>query len=690
MRANHSRRLRRSSCEDDAGGRPWNPAAPVSSQRPIYQIVSSHIISLDPLERPNTGNYQHARNPAANGKATKREAHIAMAPNTPQTATITCAESIAILDLLHSVPEQPSSNPVIDHRSRQTDHTLPFDIERSLASTLAFLARTTDNPNYIPAVCIEEDPEPAARLNVLLAVNKARPENAKQVLADLEKGFGRIFALLARTDDDNSRAIEAEAFKAVVSMCYKRPRDNLINTLGKVSRYRETATFLYRIARRFALVRKMQIVIAELPEKAFDRVPTDQYTPSFEQTIAANHARAQLGQICCLLSISEQQAQKLFAQQSRKTLEEAKIHAEVQLIYYCELHSSSMALWPRVIRSSKDACWLCNAFILTHGKMYTSKCHGKLYPGWRLPLLFGPSLRSITDDFNCWLRNRVSDSIQQLLKRKKKTIHPDHNESTLSILLWGESASAVATEEPTPTSSSKNVAAPEHIGTDESDATGNAVTTGGENTPIVVYNEPAVRDIAIIDETKDEVDMNLATFLRVSRSSCGSEDSPELIPGTVVSKSIAVCEASQLYAAGRLDIQVEYAPGLETQAANDCHRRLIYEVEWLTREEAVSLEESEAASVWDAESLEGEVSCCTGGSSDMYISARGALLRVRLTRSHVPASDTQDIVAYALLDAASWIIETSHWQFLLLPALATAVQAKHAAEDGSTWDTGTL
>ncbi|RYP08592.1 hypothetical protein DL764_001827 [Monosporascus ibericus] len=127
------------------------------------------IVSLNLPENPTTGDDQHVRNPAADYKATRPEAHIAMAPNTPQAAAITCAENIAILHLLHSVPEQPSSNPVVDHRSRRTGHTLSFDRERSLTSSLAFLARTTDNPNYIPAVCIEESPEPAARLNLLVA-----------------------------------------------------------------------------------------------------------------------------------------------------------------------------------------------------------------------------------------------------------------------------------------------------------------------------------------------------------------------------------------------------------------------------------------------------------------------------------------------------------------------------------------
>jgi hypothetical protein len=76
------------------------------------------------------------------------------------------------------------------------------------------------------------------------------------------------------------------------------------------------------------------------------------------------------------------------------TLKKVEIHAEIQLLFYCELKASELP--PRVICSSKDACFLCNALIFTHGNMHTPRSHGRLYPGWRLP--FFPKLNEIEQD----------------------------------------------------------------------------------------------------------------------------------------------------------------------------------------------------------------------------------------------------------------------------------------------------
>ncbi len=121
---------------------------------------------------------------------------MAAASFTLQEAAVVCAENIAVLHLLNPAPAPYSSNPVADHVSSQIGYTLPFEIERSLASTLAFLARVDDNPNYVPAICLKEDPE-ATCLNVLLAVNKTSADCGNEVLGNLKEKFGDIFALLS-------------------------------------------------------------------------------------------------------------------------------------------------------------------------------------------------------------------------------------------------------------------------------------------------------------------------------------------------------------------------------------------------------------------------------------------------------------------------------------------------------------
>jgi hypothetical protein len=117
-----------------------------------------------------------------------------MATNTP---AITCAESIALLHLLHSVPAQPSSNPIDHLPIRRKGYALSFERERSLASTLAYLSSVKDDPDHIPAVCVEESPN-SAFLTVLLAINKTHQDDGDQVLQKLKQSFERIFAVLSR------------------------------------------------------------------------------------------------------------------------------------------------------------------------------------------------------------------------------------------------------------------------------------------------------------------------------------------------------------------------------------------------------------------------------------------------------------------------------------------------------------
>lgn len=60
-----------------------------------------------------------------------------------------------------------------------------------------------------------------------------------------------------------------------------------------------------------------------------------------------------------------------------------KVHAEIQLLMFYESHPDLPS--PRVISSSKSACFLCNLFLQRHGRFYTGRTHGVLYPNWAMP-----------------------------------------------------------------------------------------------------------------------------------------------------------------------------------------------------------------------------------------------------------------------------------------------------------------
>ena len=119
------------------------------------------------------------------------------------TPAIICAENVALLSLLHSisnsgpvqsVPAPPLSNTVGHLPSGQKDYILFFDRERSLVGILAFLAQTEDDPNHIPAVCIEQALE-LGSLNVLLAINKSKWSDWDTILHDLKQCFNGLFSI---------------------------------------------------------------------------------------------------------------------------------------------------------------------------------------------------------------------------------------------------------------------------------------------------------------------------------------------------------------------------------------------------------------------------------------------------------------------------------------------------------------
>ncbi|KAI0521065.1 hypothetical protein F5B22DRAFT_597516 [Xylaria bambusicola] len=457
----------------------------------------------------------------------------------PHIAT-KCTESIAALHLLHYVPAQPSSNSVTSIQSREAGYSIPFEDERRLASTLAFLSCIENDPDHIPAVCIHSTRNEKF-LKVLLAVNRkgGLAEGWKQYASDVKRGFDRIAAILKHAND-LSRDTEQKVFTEIIQLCKSRILDrlrfqrkkkgrqkskegttiagglkpvvdylhnspskneklflerarqvlrlasswtkhstdqeleNLVdainslrqteefeaileaafrrepnlqvrfylsNMIRKVSRYREAARILRRLARKSSQVRQMQIVIVELPTEAFKRPTTDSnYRASIQSTISrVQNLKGRLkdvNQICKLLQLSRVEANGQFDDKFKDISKNSKVHAEIQLLYYCETTLQGKPL-PRVICSSKSACWLCNDFILMHGKIHTPRSHGRLYPGWRLPNIIQSEWCSdIAARFNQRLENKIAESLKTLHARKKQTNYPEPIESELSVVTW--------------------------------------------------------------------------------------------------------------------------------------------------------------------------------------------------------------------------------------------------------------
>ena len=366
-------------------------------------------------------------------------------------------------------------------------------------------------------------------------------------------------------------------------------RQSLLNIINKVSRYREAAKFLYRTAKKFHLVRHMKVILVNLPQEAFYKSSTSEYNPILTSTISrinSKHHQWNLNDVCRLLKTTEAKANDNFSQETFNTLRNSKIHAEIQLIFYCE---RNLAILPsRVVCSCKDACYLCNLFIRIHGKMYTPRCHGRLYPRWCLPEL--PEFNEIKGRFNRTLESDITRSLETLFLRRKQTIYPQPNESTLLTLLLSSSTL-------------QSLIIPHTITTTNTKAEIKAVTGAvDENVDI---HQPNQR--MLLDSTLDH--------------------SGELIQGQMLSKSIGLHDTSRFYTAGSIRVQIEYSSGSTCTTSDNSSRELDFGLEWLTLEDVERLEHR-AISIIDAESIENEMSYTLTDLNYLYIAARGSVVKI--------------------------------------------------------------
>ncbi|KAE8406232.1 hypothetical protein BDV37DRAFT_270133 [Aspergillus pseudonomiae] len=365
-------------------------------------------------------------------------------------------------------------------------------------------------------------------------------------------------------------------------------RESFLNIVGKVSQYRNAARFLYRTAKTFPLARKMRTVPVHLSQDAFSTPSLDGYTPDLLSKVVEGSPKGKQPQIfkeiCRALDLGEQRATDQFSRQIKKSIKEAKIHAEVQIITYCELRSP--ASLPRVICSSKDACFLCNLFIQVYKKMYTPRSHGRLYPGWRLPRV--PQLRELEQRFCQSLEDILRESRTALLSTGRKTLYPCPNESTLFTL--GVSGTTVNI---TP-SKLNQIAQP-------------GLAKHGRATP----------EVSDSDSTSSR-----SRYLCPEQQKAGSRSDVALLQGSKKLDSIGPKETSEFYCAGSLEMQVECIADFAS---------FKYSIEWLNYEEAIKAREKGVSlPLIDAEHIEGEVTLCH--SNTLYISMRDIVLKICWSR----------------------------------------------------------
>ncbi|KAK2595134.1 hypothetical protein QQS21_007160 [Conoideocrella luteorostrata] len=392
----------------------------------------------------------------------------------------------------------------------------------------------------------------------------------------------------------------------------------LLDTIQKLSRYKQTARFLHSAAKKDRLLRTMKLVPVRLPDMAFRNDSPLTLNPSLLSALRRGgwpSKEKNIRRVCDLLKVTQEHAKKCFVDQTIKSFSQSKVHAEIQLIYHCEVEGFQNP--PRVICSSKDACYLCNLFIGVVGKFHTPRSHGRLHPAWKLPVFPQPS--DLPLRLNTLLEEKIQSSICTMLQRRAKTIYPFPNEST--ILTLPVSTSTLASL----------ICHSEH----------------GEG--IIAAQLPLASDIARL-ETGDSILQSAASHSTeiigtIQQDYCNSlsesddhepcEPAPSqdqlvsLTKGVKTSAEVIASRSSPIYEAWPLQVQVEKndtatKPSCKGENLPSIH----FSIEWLSEEEARQIRRENPRLIIDAGSMESEVTIKLGDSDNFFIAARDAMVRM--------------------------------------------------------------
>lgn len=375
-------------------------------------------------------------------------------------------------------------------------------------------------------------------------------------------------------------------------------RSNVLNIVKKVARYREAALFLSHAARKFPLVSHMRVVPVNPPQAAFN--PHRENAQGSLSNVFGHVCKAKtmtVERLCRILELTQEEVESRYRQGTNKAVQDANIHAEIQLLYQCD--SAKYHPPPRVVCSSKDACFLCNAFINMHGKMYTPRSHGKLYAGWRLPSLSRSSDRERM--FTSLLENLARESVKKLFSTNKRTLNPDPNESTVTTLVISSSAASTLNSESSTQSSTSSLQAEE--------------------------TEP---------DPVDTVDV-ITPHTKAISSFCQSPGGPTLVPrpGTDVHLTpdhayvddLTLGNVPFVVRADSLEIQVERCKAPHC----DCFDKLecgSFSLELLTSQDSLKVRTSSI----DVDSLQDEITHEWDGAGCIYLTARGSIVKLQLDK----------------------------------------------------------
>jgi len=152
----------------------------------------------------------------------------------------------------------------------------------------------------------------------------------------------------------------------------------MVSTVAKLSRYWTISKSLLRGATECPLFERIGIRTTQLSAQTLPTKEVDVHTSQIIKRVCNEKRWKKTLSIMRLESESEMRTYV-----SREASSHCPVHAEVQLLWHYE--ATDCKPGPRIIGSSKKACFLCNLLFSLHGSYITPVTHGRVYTKWGLP-----------------------------------------------------------------------------------------------------------------------------------------------------------------------------------------------------------------------------------------------------------------------------------------------------------------
>ena len=321
---------------------------------------------------------------------------------------------------------------------------------RHAKSQSNFAKRKMQRPKLIPQLCEAMEKLTPSRTSrvpssvfVLLKADVGRLgglfeglENLSTPKARSRPGLDIIVDLVTKCQHvHNQRSLEQTLTGA--SGLEAKPRATIVRSITKLSRYSSVSELLLQASRGNAIFNQVRISTINVRAPKLAATEPDPKTKAFAHALVEKSRSGKLASKYPNPSVSE-----IENHIRREATMPVPVHAEIQLLFHYEWNPCSLP--PRIICSSKQACFLCNLFLRIHGQFAVPSTHGRMYEKWALPA----GIQNIEDaDGNVLTKCRdfvstIEGALQRELQSFRKPYPAPHESMILNSAVGSQSNSS--------------------------------------------------------------------------------------------------------------------------------------------------------------------------------------------------------------------------------------------------------